>query len=75
MKKSPSVLMRAGLAMAVILGLGSVATPVQQAQAAAAQVKKSNAAYYRFMLGNFEVTALSDGTPIAGRPSVDPDHA
>jgi glyoxylase-like metal-dependent hydrolase (beta-lactamase superfamily II) len=62
MKKSPIVLMRAGLAMAVILGLGIVVAPVQQAQAEAVQVKKSGASYYRFMLGKFEVTALSDGT-------------
>jgi glyoxylase-like metal-dependent hydrolase (beta-lactamase superfamily II) len=60
--KSPGVLMRAGLVMAVILGLGAVVAPVQQAQAAAAQVRKSGAAYYRFMLGKFEITALSDGT-------------
>jgi glyoxylase-like metal-dependent hydrolase (beta-lactamase superfamily II) len=60
--KSSGVLMRAGLAMAVILGLGAVAAPVQQVHAAAAQIKKSGAAYYRFMLGKFEVTALSDGT-------------
>ena len=60
--KSSGVLMRAGLAMAVILGLGAVAAPVQQAHASAPQIKKSGAAYYRFMLGKFEVTALSDGT-------------
>jgi len=60
--KSSGMLMRAGLAMAVILGLGAVAAPVQQAQAAAAQIKKSGSAYYRFMLGKFEITALSDGT-------------
>ena len=60
--KSSGMLMRAGLAMAVILGLGALAAPVQQAQAAAPQIKKSGAAYYRFMLGKFEVTALSDGT-------------
>jgi len=60
--KSSGVLMRAGLAMAVILGLGAVAAPVQQARASAPQIKKSGAAYYRFMLGKFEVTALSDGT-------------
>ncbi|WP_445143406.1 MBL fold metallo-hydrolase [Dyella sp. Tek66A03] len=60
--KSSGVLMRASLAMAVILGLGAVAAPVQQVQAAAAQVRKSDAAYYRFMLGKFEVTALFDGT-------------
>ncbi|WP_426269389.1 MBL fold metallo-hydrolase [Dyella kyungheensis] len=60
--KSSGVLMRAGLAMAVILGLAAVAAPVQQAHASAPQIKKSGAAYYRFMLGKFEVTALSDGT-------------
>jgi glyoxylase-like metal-dependent hydrolase (beta-lactamase superfamily II) len=62
MKKSPIVLMRASLAIAVILGLGSAVAPLQQVHAEAAQVKKSGASYYRFMLGKFEVTALSDGT-------------
>jgi glyoxylase-like metal-dependent hydrolase (beta-lactamase superfamily II) len=36
--------------------------PISIATAAAPQIKTSAPGYYRMMLGNFEVTALSDGT-------------
>lgn len=51
-----------GLVMAVALGVGTVVLPSRPAHAAAPLVRTSSPAYYRFMLGKFEVTALSDGT-------------
>ena len=41
---------------------GFVATTTTAAHAAAPMAKKSAPGYYRMMLGDFEVTALSDGT-------------
>ena len=46
--------------IATVLGLGVLA--VTAVQAAAPMAKKSGPGYYRMMLGDFEVTALSDGT-------------
>ena len=52
------------LLRAIIIGAmisaGSLAPTI--ATAAAPMVKKSAPAYYRMMLGDFEITALSDGT-------------
>ena len=42
--------------------LTALALPVSQSYAAAPQVKTAAPGYYRTMLGEFEVTALSDGT-------------
>jgi glyoxylase-like metal-dependent hydrolase (beta-lactamase superfamily II) len=59
-----SLSLRQGLhaaALAAALVLGSVATP-QASLAAAPQVKAQAPGFYRMMLGDFEVTALSDGT-------------
>lgn len=47
------------LAVAATIGLSTVAAP---AQAAGAQVRTSAPGYHRMMLGDFEITALSDGT-------------
>jgi glyoxylase-like metal-dependent hydrolase (beta-lactamase superfamily II) len=58
MNTSTRALRVALLAMAT--GTAFLAAPV--AQAAAPMVKKSAPGYYRMMLGDFEVTALSDGT-------------
>jgi len=46
-------------AVILVAGLAGIASPVA---AAAPSVKTSAPGYYRFMLGDFEVTALSDGT-------------
>lgn len=59
---SKGMFTRATFALAFAMSLGMTMVPVQPADAAAPQVKKTGAAYYRFMLGKFEVTALSDGT-------------
>ena len=44
------------------VGAFSIALLAATAQAAAPMVKKSGPGYYRMMLGDYEVTALSDGT-------------
>src|SRR6185312_14722225 len=54
-----NILAKASRVATVATALGLVALP---ALAAAPMVKTSAPGYYRFMLGNFEVTALSDGT-------------
>lgn len=54
-------LAHAGAAALCILG-ASVPLAVSDAHAAAPMVKQSAPGYYRMMLGDFEVTALSDGT-------------
>jgi glyoxylase-like metal-dependent hydrolase (beta-lactamase superfamily II) len=54
-----STFARTALAAAVLFG-GTLAVPA--AQAAAPMAKTSAPGYYRMMLGDFEVTALSDGT-------------
>lgn len=48
----------AALAIAGVVGFSTIATP---AYAAAPMVKTSAPAYYRMMLGDFEITVLSDG--------------
>jgi len=59
--KSPQLLRTSALAvMAAITLLGTVGVSV--AHAAAPMVKTSAPGYFRMMLGDFEVTALSDGT-------------
>ena len=50
----------AALTSSATLGLGLV--PLQSVHAAAPFVKTSAPGYYRMMLGDFEITALSDGT-------------
>lgn len=50
-----------GTALAAALALGSAVIP-QAALAAAPQVKTQAPGFYRMMLGDFEVTVLSDGT-------------
>jgi glyoxylase-like metal-dependent hydrolase (beta-lactamase superfamily II) len=51
-----------GLVAAFTAFTGFIATAPSDAQAAAPMVKTSAPGYYRIMLGDFEVTALSDGT-------------
>ncbi len=53
--------LRAAVA-AAILGLAVGLAPSQPAQAAGPQVKAQAPGFYRMMLGDFEVTVLSDGT-------------
>lgn len=52
---------RCHLLAAALLGLGAVGA-VAPAHAAAPMLKTQDTGYYRFMLGDFEITALSDGT-------------
>jgi glyoxylase-like metal-dependent hydrolase (beta-lactamase superfamily II) len=60
----PSVFRRAALAVAIAFGCaGSMLAPCT-ASAAAPMVKTQAPGYYRMMLGNFEITALSDGTVV-----------
>jgi glyoxylase-like metal-dependent hydrolase (beta-lactamase superfamily II) len=56
--------LRSILAAALVGGsaLSITATTITPAHAAAPQVKTSAPGYYRMMLGDFEITALSDGT-------------
>jgi len=55
-------LIRTALLAALITGSTLAIAPLQSAQAAAPMVKTQAPGYYRFMLGSFEITALSDGT-------------
>lgn len=55
-------LIRTALMTALIAGAGLGLAPVNSAHAAAPMVKTSAPGYYRVMLGDFEITALSDGT-------------
>ena len=50
------------VAYSTLASLSLMLAPISIATAAAPQVKTSAPGYYRMMLGNFEVTALSDGT-------------
>ena len=49
-------------ACSALAGFFLLLGPVSMATAAAPQLKTSAPGYYRMMLGDFEVTALSDGT-------------
>ncbi|WP_375772486.1 MBL fold metallo-hydrolase [Archangium gephyra] len=60
MKMRPSP-WRAAVAALLTAASGAVLVPTT-AQAAAPQVKAQAPGYYRMMLGDFEITALSDGT-------------
>ena len=51
-----------GLALVLVVATTTTGFIATTAQAAAPMVKKSAPGYYRMMLGDFEVTALSDGT-------------
>ncbi|GLQ90999.1 MBL fold metallo-hydrolase [Dyella flagellata] len=55
---------RAAMITALLLGGMTGTAFVESAYAAAPMVKTSAPAYYRMMLGDFEVTALSDGTTV-----------
>jgi glyoxylase-like metal-dependent hydrolase (beta-lactamase superfamily II) len=59
--KMRSLPWRAAVAAALTLASGTALVPTT-AQAAAPQVKTQAPGYYRLMLGDFEITALSDGT-------------
>ena len=59
--KAPTLLRRSALAILIAAGSVGLLAPVT-ANAAAPMVKTSAPGYYRMMLGDFEVTALSDGT-------------
>jgi len=59
--KAPILLRRSALAILIAAGSVGLLAPVT-ASAAAPMVKTSAPGYYRMMLGDFEVTALSDGT-------------
>jgi hypothetical protein len=52
---------RRHLLAAALLGLGAVGA-IAPVRAAAPMLKTQAPGYYRFMLGGFEITALSDGT-------------
>ena len=52
---------RSHLLAAVLLGLGAMGA-MAPTRAAAPMLKTQAPGYYRFMLGDFEITALSDGT-------------
>ncbi len=52
---------RAAATLASLL-IGGLALMASAAHAAAPMVKKSGPGYYRMMLGDYEITALSDGT-------------
>ena len=54
--------LRIGLLAAMTVSASLGLAPLQIAQATAPLVKTSAPGYYRMMLGDFEVTALSDGT-------------
>lgn len=60
MRRSSSLRLSSVAALSAALCLGSVFTA--PAQAAAPQVRQSAPGYFRMMLGDVEVTALSDGT-------------
>ncbi len=49
-------------ARSAVAGLLLLLVPLSSAMAAAPQLKTSAPGYYRMMLGDFEITALSDGT-------------
>ena len=53
---------RVAIAACALSLLAGAVTPSRPALAAAPQVKTQAPGYYRMMLGDFEVTALSDGT-------------
>ena len=55
-------LIRTALMTALVVSAGFALTPIDLAHAAAPMVKTSAPGYYRVMLGDFEITALSDGT-------------
>lgn len=55
-------LIRTALLCALAAGVGAAVAPLELAHAAAPMVKTSAPGFYRVMLGDFEVTALSDGT-------------
>ena len=52
----------AASAASAVAGFFLLLAPLSIATAAAPQLKTSAPGYYRMMLGDFEVTALSDGT-------------
>ena len=54
--------LHAALLTALIAGAGLALAPMDQALAAAPMVRTQAPGYYRMMLGDFEITALSDGT-------------
>jgi glyoxylase-like metal-dependent hydrolase (beta-lactamase superfamily II) len=60
--KKTHAMFRAVLAAVLIASAGLCSIHVENAYAAAPMVKTQAPGYYRVMLGNFEVTALSDGT-------------
>ena len=55
-------LTRLTIAAALVAGITFSLAPLQSAHAAAPMVKASAPGYFRMMLGDFEITALSDGT-------------
>ena len=62
MKLKVSKLSHLTLAAALVAGTVFGLAPLQSAHAAAPMVKTSAPGYFRMMLGDFEITALSDGT-------------
>jgi glyoxylase-like metal-dependent hydrolase (beta-lactamase superfamily II) len=60
--KNKHHLIRSALMTALVAGTGFALAHTDVAYAAAPMVKTSAPGFYRVMLGNFEVTALSDGT-------------
>ena len=58
---NPTLMLRASV-LAVATSLFGASFIVTDAHAVAPMVRKSAPGYYRIMLGDFEITALSDGT-------------
>ena len=56
------LLLRGSIVPALIITFISVFTPFAAAQTAAPKLNKSQAGFYHMKVGDFEVTALSDGT-------------
>lgn len=59
---SQNFLRRGALAASLFLFIASITAPGFIAQAQAAAMVQTQPGYYRMMLGDFEITALSDGT-------------
>ena len=60
--KIRAVLLRATVAAALLAATGTAFIPFAATQTAASKLSESQAGFYRMKIGDFKVTALSDGT-------------
>ena len=60
--KIPAAFLRGSFVTALLLGITNGFIPFAIAQTGAPKLNKSQAGFYRMKVGDFEVTALSDGT-------------